>query len=50
MVLEYTFKCTTGGDHVRMNFESSGEGDSYISRIRGETLPDYESFYENRND
>ena len=48
--IQYTFRSTTGERDVVKLFETAGEADGYISRIKGERLPDYDSFYEKRND
>jgi len=48
--VQYVFKSNTGAAQVAKVFETAAAGDDYISRIRLESLPDYSSFYENRND
>ena len=46
----YTFRSYSGERDVVKMFESASDADGYISRVKGEQLPDYDSFYENRND
>ena len=46
----YTFRSNSGAAQVEKVFESASQGDAYISAVRREQLPDYDTFYENRND
>ena len=48
--VQYVFKSHTGADQVDKVFETAAGGDDYISRVKLEALPNYSSFYENRND
>ena len=48
--VRYTFRSQTGAAQVQKVFESASQGDAYISSIKREQLPDYDSFYEKRND
>jgi hypothetical protein len=48
--LKYTFSSQTGAAPVEKLFENAAQGDAYISSIRREQLPDYDTFYTNRND
>ena len=44
--VEYTFK-SGKGKIVTEVFESCNDADKLIANMRGETLPDYDSFYNN---
>jgi len=46
----YTFRSNSGAAEVEKVFESASQGDAYISAVRREQIPDYGTFYENRND
>ncbi len=48
--VQYVFRSHTGAAEVVKVFESAAHGDGYISRVRQENLPDYNAFYEARND
>jgi hypothetical protein len=47
--LVYEFKDSTG-DMINIDFGSTKEADTYISRLLCETVPDYDDFYSKRSD
>ncbi|MBC8416828.1 hypothetical protein H8E06_00680 [bacterium] len=48
--VQYVFRSYTGAPEVVKVFESPSIGDGYISRVKLEVVPDYDTFYEKRND
>ena len=48
--VQYIFRSQSGAAEVTKVFESANVGDNYISRVKLESLPNYNTFYENRND
>ena len=44
--LQYTFLNNTTEEKFDMMFDSAKDADIYLSRVLGEKLPDYESFYD----
>jgi len=45
--LKYTFS-DVQGEKIIVDFTTSREADNFISKLRGEVLPDYQKIYENR--
>lgn len=46
----YTFKSRDTGSTHAINFKNTSEGDSLISTLLGEDLPDYDDVYINMSD
>jgi len=42
----YTFKNDSDGEIFHMEFDSAGAADLYIAKLLGDSLPDYNKFYE----